>query len=265
MKKFILIAICLISLGFVGYYVIQALAAENTVIEAKHKIKETHEIDNPDYVGWLTIPDSNVDYPVMHTPENQNYYLYKDINKQYSKAGSLFLSAGSDINEGLNALIYGHNMQNGTMFRDIYRYKDKEFFDSHKRISFDINDEIREYEVFAVCKTKIHDRSYRGFKYTQYDYIYSREMYDEYIKNVKSMSLYDTGITPEYGERLITLSTCSYHTEDGRLFIVGVEREPTPEVTTYIESHKEPNTFMRALDVIKSVITDYIDRIKEII
>lgn len=263
MKKLLVFILCFgIAFGIIAHYVLGVLSEEETVLRVKSIDGQiVHNVENKDYVGWLTIPDTNIDYPVMHTPEEQNYYLNRDINKNHSSQGSLFMAAYSEL-DGPNMLIYGHNMQNGTMFRDVTKYQSEDFYNAHRRIIFDVGGEIREYEVFAVCKSKIHERAYRGFKYYDYDGIYNEEMYDYYVSNVKSLSMYETDITPEYGEQLITLSTCSHHTKDGRMFIVGVEREPTPEITQYLETYKEPSDFSKVCDILLSLISGWAQKIK---
>lgn len=179
---------------------------------------------NGDIIGWIEIEGTKVNYPVMWTPDNPEFYLRRDFNKKHASSGTPFLDASSDIFVPTsNFLIYGHNMKNGTMFRDIVRYEDEDFYNEHSTFSFDTIYKGGQgtYEVIAAGYSKIYPKDSKVFKYYQYAGITSRSDFNEYVKGVKELSAYDTGVTAEYGDQLVTLSTCTYNEENGRFFVVG--------------------------------------------
>ena len=177
--------------------------------------------ENPDFFGWIYIEGTEINYPVMYTPENQEYYLHRAFDGTYSFSGVPFISAESD--ESLNLIIYGHNMNNGTMFHDLLKYADEEFYRAHPIIEFDTLDSLGKYEILAAFYSKIYGKTDTGFKYYDYVSLDTEAEYREYIELVYESAIYDTGVEAGYGERLITLSTCSYHTAEGRFVVVARE------------------------------------------
>lgn len=181
-------------------------------------------LKNGDIIGWIDIDDTKVNYPVMWTPNDPEYYLRRDFNKQHTSAGTPFMDSASDIFiPTSNFFIYGHNMKNGTMFHDLLKYDDREFYESHRTLKFDTIYKGGQgtYEVIAAGYTKIYPKDSKAFKYYQYAGITSKVDFDEYIRGVKKLSVYDTGVSAEYGDQLVTLSTCAYHEKDGRFFVVA--------------------------------------------
>ena len=181
---------------------------------------------NRDIIGWLTIDGTKMDYPVMQTQKEPEYYLRRNFDKKYSISGVPFMDAKSDIFiPTANWMIYGHNMKDGTMFHDLLDYKDNEFYQEHKTIKFDTiyKGGQAEYQVVAAFYTQIYPKDKKVFKYYNYAGITGRKQFDEYIKGVKDLSRYDTGVDAKYGDQLITLSTCSYHVPDklGRFAVVA--------------------------------------------
>lgn len=175
---------------------------------------------NSDFFGWVCIPDTIVDYPVMHTPENETYYLYRSFDKATSHSGVPFLSKDSYIGSG-NYLIFGHNIKDGSMFHMITDYADVEFWREHPVIRFDTMEEAGEYEILGAFYSKDYTPEETGFRYYQYGDLSDPELFTSYVSEVKRASVYDTGITAEYGDQLLTLSTCSYHVDNGRFVVVG--------------------------------------------
>ena len=189
---------------------------------------------NHDFFGWLKIEDTKIDYPVMYTPTDSEYYLHRDFFKNYSESGMLFVD-GDCPAKGNYYLIYGHHMLNGTMFGKLPDYGDYDYYQKHKIINFDTLYERRQYEVCAVFYAKVYDvRDEEGhFCYYNYKDLSSQAVFDEYVANIKQIELYDTGITPQYGDELIALSTCNYHTDDGRFVVVArrIKDEKQPATT----------------------------------
>lgn len=187
------------------------------------KYSELYKI-NPDIIGWLKIEGTMIDYPVMHTPDDPEYYLHRGFDKQKAKAGTLFMDESSDIfTPTFNFMIYGHNMKNGTMFRDLIKYESKEFYKEHKYIQFDTiyKGGQGKYEVVAAAYSKIYPASSNAFKYYKYAGATSESDFNTFIKGIKAEAAYDTGATAEYGDQLILLSTCAYHTDEGRFYVVA--------------------------------------------
>ena len=177
-----------------------------------------HE-ENPDCIGWLTIPGTVIDYPVMYRPDEENYYLKRDFYGNYSASGSLFLSELCDPADSDNKIIYGHHMNSGKMFAALDEYKKRAFYEEHPLIYFDTLHREEVYQVFAVFCTAVYTGN--DFSYYTFTRAEGKEEYDAYIMAVKERSLYDTGITAEYGDKLLTLSTCEYSRENGRMVVVA--------------------------------------------
>ena len=174
---------------------------------------------NSDFVGWISIEGTNIDYPVMQTVDNPNYYLKHSFEKQYSDYGVPYVQENCDLGLSDNCVIYGHHMNNGSMFADLCKYADEDFYRAHKTIRFDTLSGFGEYEVVAVFKTAAY--SEQGFKYYHFVNADSAEDFDAFIAKCKELALYDTGVTAEYGDRLITLSTCEYSRQNGRMVVVA--------------------------------------------
>ena len=174
---------------------------------------------NSDFVGWISIDGTNIDYPVMQTIDNLNYYLKHSFEKQYSDYGVPYVQENCDLEFSDNCVIYGHHMNNGSMFADLCKYADEDFYRAHKTIRFDTLSGFGEYEVIAAFKTVAY--SEQGFKYYHFVNADSAEDFDAYIAKCKGLALYDTGVTAEYGDKLITLSTCEYSRQNGRMVVVA--------------------------------------------
>lgn len=175
---------------------------------------------NTDMVGWMRIDDTVLNYPVMQTPENQDYYINHNFNKQSSSHGCLYARDVCDVSfPSDNVTIFGHNMRDGSMFAVLHSYKDPAFFESHRYIHFDSLTHHRKYEVMAVFLTTATED--QGFAYHQFVDAQNEPAFDEFVSLCKSISLYDTGVTAQYGDKLITLSTCEYSQTNGRLAVVA--------------------------------------------
>ncbi len=181
---------------------------------------------NKDIVGWITVKNTPIDYPVMQTKEDSEFYLHKNYNKEYDVNGLPFLDANCDIeNEKSNLMVYGHHMKSGLMFAHLLDFAEVDFYKKHKQISFDTLYESQEYEVVAAFYSQVYNKEDKHFKYYNYPGALSQKQFKTYVENIKKMSLYDTGITPKYGDQLLTLVTCSYHVEEGRFVVVARRRK----------------------------------------
>lgn len=175
---------------------------------------------NEDFFGWLSVEGTAIDYPVMYTPGDPEYYLRRAFDKSDSLSGVPFLDA-TCFDECGNYLIYGHNMSNGTMFADLLSYADQEFWKEHPNIRFDTLEGTGSYSIFAAFYSEIYPDEGDGFRYYRYTDLRDPEAFEAYINQVNGAALYDTGISAEYGDMLLTLSTCSYHTTNGRFVVVA--------------------------------------------
>ena len=111
---------------------------------------------NSDFVGWLSIPGTNIDYPVMQTVDEPNFYLKRGFDKQYSDYGVPYVQENCDLVLSDNCVIYGHHMNNGTMFADLCKYESEGFYQEHKTIHFDTLSGFGEYEIVAVMNCSAH-------------------------------------------------------------------------------------------------------------
>lgn len=178
--------------------------------------------ENPDLFGWITIEGTKIDYPVMYTPNDPEYYLHRSFEKKYSSSGVPFMD--SDCYEGCgNYLLYGHHMRNGTMFAALTQYRKEEFWQEHKTIIFDTVEDHGVYEVIAVLHTRIYKTTDTGvFRWYNYTDLTDEEVFNEYIAGLNDEKLYDTGVTAEFGDQLITLSTCGKDSVDR--YVVAAKR-----------------------------------------
>lgn len=177
---------------------------------------------NPDFFGWISIKGTKINYPVMYTPDRPEYYLHRAFDKSNSQSGVPFLD-GRCFAECGNYLIYGHHMNNGTMFAQLLSYGDEEFWKEHPTIQFDTLDGSGNYSVLAAFYSEIYPDEEDGFRYYRYTDLREEEEFEAYINQVKEAALYDTGIQAEYGDVLLTLSTCSYHVDDGRFVVMACQ------------------------------------------
>ena len=187
-------------------------------VSAYEKYAAVYEQNN-DFVGWLCIEDTNINYPVMQTPEEPNYYLKRAFDRSYSDYGVPYVQENCALGISDNIVIYGHNMSNGSMFADLCRYEKKSFWQEHPIIHFDTLSGYGEYEIVTVFKTVAY--SQEGFKYYHFVDAENEADFDTFLTQCRELELYDTGVDAEYGDKLITLSTCEYSRKDGRMVIVA--------------------------------------------
>lgn len=201
---------------------------ENTVVEAeKSKAESSNKYNleniakiNSDVIGWIKIENTNIDYPVM---QNGDYYLHRNIYKNYSSYGTPYLAEYCNIQYSDNLIIYGHHMNDNSMFAQLDDYKKNSFYNKHKFIKFYsyYNGQTIEknYEIAFVFKTVVY--SEKGFKFYNYANFNDMQELNEFLDNCKKLQLYETGININYGDKLITLSTCEYTQKNGRIVVVA--------------------------------------------
>lgn len=176
---------------------------------------------NSDFAGWLSVAGTELNYPVMYTPQNPEYYLRRGFDKEYAASGCLFMGAGS-APDSSHVVIYGHNMKNGTMFGALMPYAQKDYWQQHPVISFATLASSGDYEIIGAFYSQVYTDADEGvFRYYRYTDLTDENRFIQYIRQVKEASLYDTGVEAVFGDQILTLSTCSYHTDDGRFVVVA--------------------------------------------
>ena len=197
---------------------------EETINQENERILKVQKLqeENPDIVGWLEIEGTSINYPVLQGDDNE-YYMTHNYKKQKSKNGSIFLTKDYDWSiPSSNLLIYGHNLSNGTMFQELLKYEKEDFYKKHPIIRFTTNNEDAEYEIISAFKSRVYYKSEKNvFRYYYFVNAKTEAQYNEFVQNARKASLYNIDKTAQYGDQLITLSTCSYHVEDGRFAVVG--------------------------------------------
>lgn len=183
---------------------------------------------NKRLIGWVKIDDTNIDYPVMQTTDNE-YYLDHNLNQEYDKNGSIFMDKDCDVlKPSTNLILYGHHMKSGQMFGGLSLYSDQNYYEKHPCIQFDTIYEKGLYEIMYVFRSRVYSEDEIVFKYYQFIDAQSEQEFDSYMNDMEGMSLYDTGVTASFGDRLLTLSTCDYQEKNGR-FVVVAKKVTTKE------------------------------------
>ena len=169
---------------------------------------------NEDVVGWITIEDTQVDYPILHSSDNFDY-LKTNYYGDESRAGSIFMDFRNDITSSdLNTVIYGHRMKDGSMFQQLTKFLEQDFFEEHRTFQYDTLYESYEAEIFAVYHTLT------DFNYIETDFP-SDEAYEKLLNQIQEKSIFQTDIELSADDPIITLSTCDYQldADDGRLVV----------------------------------------------
>ena len=177
---------------------------------------------NPDLAAWLRVSGTGIDYPVMLTPNDPEHYLRRDFWGKYSLSGTPFLDAACTPAGEVNCLvIYGHNMRNGTMFSDLKNYESAGFYQAHPTLTLALPGETRTYQIFAA----LHLDTDAAEDLALYDSAGRLEeaQFTAFVYELQSRALYQTGVAPQYGQKLLLLSTCSKHAKNGRMVVVGVQ------------------------------------------
>lgn len=195
-----------------------SLSDDAALIAAMHAIYE----QNNDFQAWLTVPNTNINYPVMWSSLDPEYYLHRSFDLEVTVSGTPFIGEGGSLDSDC-FIIYGHNMSNDTMFGTLDYYKDYDFWQQNQTLTLDTLDGRRTYQIFAAVTCRILNTDEEGFRYYYSAGDLTEESFAELSDWLVSNRDYDTGITPEYGKQIVILSTCAYHTENGR-FIIAAQR-----------------------------------------
>lgn len=176
-------------------------------------------LENADCVGWVRIENTKIDYPIMQTKDNPQYYLRRNFQKEYSYIGTPFVDAACDMETGPNLIVYGHNMRDGTMFAELLKYTQKDFGVNNPIIKLITPTGCRRYVVIAVARVTSNDAWY---SYTE---TVDETIFGELKNHIESKSLYTINGTMEYGDSFLTLSTCEYSQIDGRVIVIAKRSE----------------------------------------
>ncbi|MBQ8604716.1 MAG: class B sortase [Oscillospiraceae bacterium] len=188
-----------------------------TPLTAGEKYASVYEANNH-FIGWITIEGTQMNYPVMQTKDNPEYYLRRDFTKKYNYHGVPFMDYRCTADESDNIIIYAHNMKDGSMFSAVEDYMSRDFYNEHKYVKFDTMNGYGLYEVVFVFKIDVQNNDFRYYEVVDFANI---EEFDSFINNAKALAPYDTGVSAEYGDKLLTLSTCEYTLEDGRCVLIA--------------------------------------------
>ncbi len=178
---------------------------------------------NPDMAGWIKIEDTQINYPVMHTPHSPDYYLRRNFYKEYAYHGTPYIQENCSVETGRtsdNIIVHAHNMDDGSMFGDLEKYMDKEFRQEHETIQFDTLTQRGEYRVIAVFMVDV-TVGQDNFEYYKFVNAQDENRFNRFIDNCKRRRLHKTEESAVYGDKLLTLSTCEYSRENGRLVVVA--------------------------------------------
>ncbi len=175
------------------------------------------KMENKDLIGWIKIDNSNINYPVM---QNGNYYLRKNFYKKYSKLGTPYLADYCNIRTSDILTIFGHHINQGYMFADLLKYQNYDYYKSHKYIKFYTLEDNKTIEnIYEVCFAfKIKAERYSYYSYTRF---YDENDLKEYVENCQKLSFYNTETKFDYGNQFITLSTCEYSQNNGRMIVIA--------------------------------------------
>lgn len=186
---------------------------EELFLEKYRALKE----ENPDFIGWIRVEGTHIDYPVMQSVDEPNFYLKHGFDQKNNSYGVPYLDEACVLGVSNNLVIYGHHMKNGSMFCDLDGYKSIEFRNEHPVIYFDSAQGFCSYEVVAVFTYNTNKEHFRYDYYTAMD----EAAFAEFKDNVTARQLYATGLEWDFGDEFLTLSTCEYTYNNGRLVVVA--------------------------------------------
>ena len=177
-----------------SYFDTGELTGEGSLLSERDELYQ----QNPDMVGWIQIEGTRIDYPVMQTPADPNYYLKHDFEKRYTDYGCPFMQADCDVlSQSDNLILYGHNMKDGSMFADLAKYRSKDFWQTHKTVRFDTMEGGGAYEIFAVLHTTVQAEAADAFPFYRFVGAASPDEFADYVSACQARALYDTGILRE--------------------------------------------------------------------
>lgn len=236
--QIICFAVFLVCAVYLGKYFYDSHTANENLTELQQTVEETEQqsgeearaengmllgyselySQNSDLVGWIKIEGTRINYPVMQTKDGNEFYLRRGFEKDYQSCGLPFADYQCDVlKPSDNVIIYAHNMRNGSMFATLLNYEDSEFLNSHKTIEFDTLYERGKYEVLYAFRTKVGGKN--EVKYHEFIDAGNQENFDEFAEQISKQSKGQGSIS--YGDKLLTLSTCSYNMSNERFVVIA--------------------------------------------
>lgn len=223
----VLIVFLVIVLAASGYYIWKEIYSG---VQEKKAFEKIHQLiddengrnlallmeQNSDCIGWISIPDTTLDYPVMHTPDNPQKYLRLSFEKTYSFSGVPFLDARCNL-ESDNLIIYGHNLKNDTMFSSLVGYNQSSYCKKHPKVELETESGTAVYSVFAVAQIDDTDDWYNFVDAP------NSKSFNDCIDMITEKSIYTTDAVPEFGQQLLTLTTCYGSDKSGRLIVISAK------------------------------------------
>lgn len=185
-----------------------------------HDIQALQE-ENPECVAWISIEGTDIDYPVMWSPDDPDYYLDHSFEKTSNRHGVPFLDYRCNINTADNLIIYGHHFVEGEMFSTLHKYASYSFYEDHPVITLETVEGVSQYRIAAVLRVS---GTVYPTRWSIFNSLYMDEVqFDEMAQEIEAQTLYSTGVLPVYGDHLLTLATCEYTQKNGRLAVVAVK------------------------------------------
>jgi sortase B len=180
---------------------------------------------NSDIVGWIQVPNTVIDYPVLQSSEDDpEYYLYRDYKRQDTKYGSVFLNSLNSVDLSKRnskcMTLYGHHMNDGRMFAAILQFADLDFYCTTPTFSFDTTESTGDWKVISVFKTNIRSDQGEVFEYVRPDFADDDDFLN-FVYQVRIRSIINTPVTVNEDDQLVVLSTCSYEYDDFRTVVVA--------------------------------------------
>lgn len=182
-------------------------AEENPSTGPWTQFHSTMLAQNEDYVGWIIIEDTKINYPIVQFSDN-SWYLNHTFEGQENSSGALFEDCGiPEKMEGKNVIVYGHNMKNGSMFANLKKFREDDFYESHKTFQVYTETGFYTYEIFAVCVVSPDSDAYTLSFADDAAFL-------SYVEQMQAQSIMDTGVQVQAEDRIITLSTCVNNNRD---------------------------------------------------
>lgn len=206
--------------------------------KAENKFEELKKI-NDEICGWIKIDGTNIDYPVLYRPGDMYFYLSHNYKKEDSRYGSITVDARcEDGTSSQNVILHGHHMKDGQMFADLMKFGEVDFCKEHPTIQFDTADSKGQWKVFSVFKTNTLPEHGKVFDYfiTKFE---NKTDFNSYVKDIRKRSLIQFPVDVEFGDQLLTLSTCSYEYKDFRTVIVARKLRANESETANVENIKK--------------------------
>ncbi|EHL18175.1 SrtB family sortase [Peptoanaerobacter stomatis] len=204
--------------------------SEKKEITQKERLKvffDNLQNKNSDIAAWIKLDGANIDYPVMYTPDDPQFYLRKNIDKNYALSGTPFLDHRTKIDNSQKTslyIVYAHNMGDGTMFTNLHNYIDENNLKNANPVLLEMPDALKKYKLFAAVMLKEYTRTADIFYNTTS--IKSEEEFNKYINFLKTnATAISDDISPKYGDDILVMSTCSYHVKSGRLALVAISTQ----------------------------------------